>query len=256
MANATPELSSSSARRKNSGSSLSHLPLDLTADSTIEHGEVSGSDCIPDTRRSVSPWPGLDEVQPQQEDPAEVLRQQKVYREIAEEVHRWKKQRDLRCEAYRKFRLQRFPSPAPSNADGDDDFPYDSDADEFGYTPIMLGLENDDPRVEEVFGLAYAQKLERRKLRKPSRRPVVEAGPDGPSYIQYLLSSADDPDQDSTVGIDDKSSFGAGHFSFKTSTTITLPVRHSSLRITRQNLQRNTVFYELDHRAQARVVKS
>ncbi|KAI0460690.1 hypothetical protein F5B21DRAFT_498626 [Xylaria acuta] len=243
IANATPE--SSSAKRKDSGSSSSHPPLDATSDSdvphplpspskrpastvevedgteyqhthkrartegkatAIEHGQVLGSDCISDARRSVSRWLGVDEVQSQQEDPSEVLRQRRLY--------------------------------------------------EFGYTPLMLGMDNDDPKVEEVFGLAYTQKLERRKLRKPSRRPAVQAGPNGPFRIQHPLSSADDPNWDSTLEIDDKSSFGAGYFSFKTSTTITRPGRPSSLRITRQSLRRNTVFYELDRRAQARVAKS
>ncbi|KAI1158345.1 hypothetical protein F5B18DRAFT_656730 [Nemania serpens] len=268
IANATPE--PSSAKRKASGSSSSHPLLDATADSDVprplpspskrpvstievqaedatehqhthkrartegeatatEDGEVRGSDCSSDTRRSISPWPGIDEIESQQEDPSE-------------------------CEAYRRFRLQRLPSPAPSDADGDD-FPPDLDADEFSYTPLMLSLDNDDPRVEEVFGLAYTQKLERLKLRNPSHRPAAQAGPGGPCLIQHP-PWADDPNQDSTPEIDDKSSFGAEYFSSKTSTTITRPGRPSSLRITRQSLRRNTVFYELDRRAQARVAKS
>jgi hypothetical protein len=72
--------------------------------------------------------------------------------------------------------LQHFPNTASSDA-SDGDFPYDSDADEFGYTPITLGLENDDPRVAEIFGLTYVQKLERRKLRKPSQPPPSKLPP-------------------------------------------------------------------------------
>ncbi|KAI1191943.1 hypothetical protein F5B17DRAFT_123882 [Nemania serpens] len=292
IADATPK--PSSAKRKASGSSPNHPLLNTTADPNvlrplpnpskrlastievedgieyqhtykrariegkaiaIEDGQVLGSDCGLDARRSVSPWPSIDEVQSQPEDSSEALRQRRLYAEVEEAAQRWEKQRDLQCEAYRRFRLQRLPSPAPSDAD-DDDFPCDSDADEFGCTPLMLGLDNDDPRVEEVFGLAYTQKLERRKLRKPSRRPTVPASPDEPFCIQHPLSSADEPNQGSTLKINDITSSREGSPSFKTPATITQPDRPSSSRITRQSLRRNTVFYELDHRAQAQVAKS
>ncbi|GAP89018.1 hypothetical protein SAMD00023353_3401000 [Rosellinia necatrix] len=224
----------------------------------IEHGQALGSDYILDVRRSrsVSPWPGIDEVQPQQEDLPELLRQRRLCEKVKEAVHRWEKQRDLQCEAYRRFRLQRLPSPAPSDGDDDDDLPSDSDADEFGYTPPMLGLDNNDPKVEEVFGLAYTRKLERRKLRKPSHRSAAQTGPGGPFRTQHSLSSADDPSRGSTLEINDEFSLATRYFSFKTSTTIRRPSRPSSLRITRQSRRWNTVFYELDRRAQTRIAKS
>lgn len=225
----------------------------------IEHDHISSSDSDLRFRRSLSPWPMIDEVQSQQEDlsvedAAEARRQQRLYEEVDEAVRRWEKQRDRQCEAYRRFRLQRLPSPC-SDVD-DDDFPPDSDADEFGYTPHMLGLDHDDPRVEEVFGLSYTRKLERRKLRKPSRRPVVQASPDSPFRIQHRLSSAGNPNRDSTRGIINESSSQARRLSHEAPTTTTRPGRPSSSRITRQSRQLNTVFYELDHRTQARVTNS
>ncbi|KAI1195115.1 hypothetical protein F5X97DRAFT_309058 [Nemania serpens] len=222
---------------------------------TIEPGQVSGSDCISDASRSASPWPGIEDGQPQQVDPSEVLRRRREIeelRDVRNYILRWEEQCNLQCEAYRRFRLQRLPSPAPSD---DDDFPHDPDTDQFGYTPYMLGLDHDDPRVEEVFGLAYTLQLERTGLRKPTHRPAVQAVPDGPSCIQHPLSSADDPKQEPTLEIDDKSSFGAGILSSKTSTTTTPPGQSSTSRITRQSLRQNSVFYELDRRTRARVVK-
>ncbi|KAI1736666.1 hypothetical protein F4680DRAFT_253639 [Xylaria scruposa] len=156
-------------------------------ETAIKHGQVLGSDCSSDAG---STYPMRER---KQEDPSEILRQQKSFEEIREAIRRWEKQRDLQCEAYRRFRLQRLLSPAPSDADDADDDNFPLDSDEFGHTPFLLGLDNDDPRVEEVFGLAYAQKLERRGLRKPSRRPTVQDRPDSPDRIQTPPSSVDDP---------------------------------------------------------------
>lgn len=75
----------------------------------------------------------------------------------------------------------------------------------------MLGLNNDDPKVEEVFRLACMQKLERHGLRKPSHSPAVETGIDDPLCIQHLLSSADDPSQDSTLEMDDNETNRENH---------------------------------------------
>ncbi|KAI1112633.1 hypothetical protein F5Y14DRAFT_254760 [Nemania sp. NC0429] len=222
---------------------------------TIEGRQVLDSDCIPDARRSVSPWPGIDEAPSQPVDPSEALRHRRLCEEVDGAISRWEKQRDRQCEAYRLFRLQRLPSPAPSDDDDDDDFPHDSDADEFGYTPLMLGLDNDDPRVEEVFGLAYTRKLEMRGLRKPSRRPAVHASPDGPLRIRRPLSTVDGPRDDWTFDIDHTSTFRARRPPSKASRKIIGPSRNSSPRITRQSVQRKAVFYELDRRTRARVVK-
>lgn len=74
-----------------------------------EDGEVRGSDCSSDTRRSISPWPGIDEIESQQEDPSEVLRHRKLYEEIGEArnnaISSVKHTGDSACSAFRARRL-------------------------------------------------------------------------------------------------------------------------------------------------------
>lgn len=53
-----------------------------------------------------------------------------------------------------RLNKKRLPSPPPFNMQFD--IPVDPDANEFGVTPVMLGLDDDDPRIEEVFGVEYA----------------------------------------------------------------------------------------------------
>ncbi|KAH8762054.1 hypothetical protein F5883DRAFT_646843 [Diaporthe sp. PMI_573] len=75
----------------------------------------------------------------------------------------------MRDRNIQKFRKNRLPSPALSDEESAVD---DSDTDEFGYCPIMLNLENDDPEVEDVFGAAYAQRIRgRSRQRAPAIRP-------------------------------------------------------------------------------------
>ncbi|TRX93338.1 hypothetical protein FHL15_005917 [Xylaria flabelliformis] len=188
----------------------------------IEHEQTSGSDYSSDASDGDKSF-FIIEREFHEDDPLEVMRQQKLFEEMREATDRWEKRRDLQCEAYRRFRLQRLPSPASSDAE-DDDFPLDSDADEFGCTPLMLGLDNDDPRVEEVFGLAYTQKLERRNLRKPSRRPIAQdcpTSPNSPHRIQHPPFLVDDQEQDLTLKIDENSS--------KTSSTIERPLLRKAI---------------------------
>lgn len=42
----------------------------------------------------------------------------------------------------------------------------DDQSDELGHVPLMFGLENDDPRVEDVFGPDYAHRLQERLRRR------------------------------------------------------------------------------------------
>lgn len=76
-------------------------------------------------------------------------------------------------EAYKRFRQShgRLLSPTLSDDESENTFP-DEDADEYGFTPVMLGLEDErDPRIDEVFGNAYARHYRAQVSNQPAAQP-------------------------------------------------------------------------------------
>lgn len=76
-------------------------------------------------------------------------------------------------DAYQRFREShgRLLSPTLSDDESEDTSP-DPDADEFGFTPPMLGLDDEwDPRIDEVFGSAFAQRYRAQASSQPAAQP-------------------------------------------------------------------------------------
>ncbi|KAI1752907.1 hypothetical protein F4782DRAFT_104968 [Xylaria castorea] len=113
-------------------------------------------------------WPSIED-QPDEQDPDEAIRWE-WRQQVTEGYNRTENTFAQARQEYARFRQNRLPSPAAS-----EDEPavvYDSEADEFGYVPLMFGLENDDPRVEEVFGTSYYHRLQERRARYQTAAPI------------------------------------------------------------------------------------
>lgn len=116
---------------------------------------------------SPSPWPSIDQHIPDEHPSKEIL--QEWQREVHEAIDRSEAAFRHARQEYARFRENRLPSPAPSDEEPAVD---DSETDEFGYCPIMLNLDNDDPEVEDVFGAAYAHRIRGRpRQHAPTVRP-------------------------------------------------------------------------------------
>ena len=100
---------------------------------------------------SPSPWPSIDRDIPDEHPSKGIL--QEWQREVHEAIDRSEAVFRHARQEYAKFRKNRLLSLTPSDEEPAVD---DSETDEFGYCPIMLNLDNDDPEVEDVFGAAYA----------------------------------------------------------------------------------------------------
>lgn len=127
--------------------------------------------------RTPSPWPV---TQCQAEQPIYSMKTaQRAYRRkrIRQALERSLEHAFAEQEQYIIFRKQnRLPSPACSKQS------VVSDADEFGNTPAMLGLEDtDDIRIEEVFGSNYVQT---RRIRNRTARRKEQHSPQIPEVHQ------------------------------------------------------------------------
>ncbi|KAK4169450.1 hypothetical protein QBC43DRAFT_189893, partial [Cladorrhinum sp. PSN259] len=137
---------------------------------------------------------------------------------------------------YIRFRRNRLPSPAPSD-DGSVDF--DSDADEFGYAPLMFNLDNEDPQVEDVFDATFV-----RQLKEGMRRQAAALSVGGQKRVRQWPAVIPDHHIISQRG-------GQRGIS-KTSRPRRVRTYPGEQRLTRQSRQRK--FYELDYFGNARLV--
>ncbi|KAK4190622.1 hypothetical protein QBC35DRAFT_449075 [Podospora australis] len=153
------------AKRRAADALLDPTPA-ITKRARLDSGPIDS-----DTRaRSPSPWPSIEDLSQTQQDLAEESR-------LRERQGRWREAFDrseLRIRQARQdyaiFRRNRLPSPAPSDTSSESCD--DSDADEFGAVPAFFNLEYDDPQVEQVFGVAYAHRIQQR-MRKSTRGLAV-----------------------------------------------------------------------------------
>lgn len=119
--------------------------------------------------RSPSPWPDIEDSFQHEVDPVDIVRQEHSQQQIRTAINRAETHfRGLQQE-YTKFRQSRDRLPSPVLSDKGSEIS-DSEADDNGCTPMMFGMENDDPRVEEVFGIEYARRLEERRRDRASTR--------------------------------------------------------------------------------------
>ncbi|POS69477.1 hypothetical protein DHEL01_v212128 [Diaporthe helianthi] len=120
--------------------------------------------------RISSQWPDIDD-RSRPDISAETAQLQQSRQRIRTAIDRAEHHfRELQQE-YIRFRESRNRLPSPVLSD-EGSGGSDSEADQYGCTPMMLGMENDDPRVEEVFGIEYARRLEERSRHRPSTRSL------------------------------------------------------------------------------------
>ncbi|KAH8165121.1 hypothetical protein CIB48_g3128 [Xylaria polymorpha] len=169
---------------------FSHKQLAATANTPEEDEEdqYRSKNAIVDHNPTISssydgealPWLGIEEYCRYADplDTESVRRDQQAQ----EAYDRIKAQFQCAQEEYAQFRNNRLPSPAPS-----DDGPVvdDSDADEYGYTPLMLNLDNDDPEVRRIFGAAYASRLRDRMAKRRNPTPSMK-----PRYFTIASAKA------------------------------------------------------------------
>lgn len=139
---------------------------------------------------------------------------------------------------YIRFRQgqHHLPSPVWFDIGLDPDFSH-PDADEFGFVPYMFGLDDDDPRVAEVFGKDYARRLRRRIAQRSQPKPDARGGSglvETRAQVAPRSARADIP-----TAQRNQSAQG---------------ILFSTGRLTRQAPPRNKVFYELDPKGRARIL--
>ncbi|KAK3996019.1 hypothetical protein QBC44DRAFT_5466 [Cladorrhinum sp. PSN332] len=183
---------------------------------------------------SPSPWPSIVEYHHRQ-DVKEARRRKfemQARRAFDKSESRFRQAR----KEYIRFRRNRLPSPAPSD-DGSVDF--DSDADEFGYAPLMFNLDNEDPEVEDVFDATFV-----RQLREGMRRRAAALSVGKQKRVRQWPAVI--PDHNTITRR------GGQRGSSKTSRPRRVGTCAGEQRLTRQSRQRK--FYELDYFGNARLV--
>lgn len=240
---------------------------DIVSSHISKKTKIDDSLTNPDTSASnPQVWPSIDEQQepPITKIPAEWLRP--VYEAFDQSRAAFKAAQ----EEYISFRASRLLSPVSGDEDSD------SEADEFGCHPLMLGLENDDPRVEEVFGARYArQQQERRRHRRRRRQaaskpiPHTPAVPESSNHFPAAIATANPVGPLQTSSLAQPPSDCEGKRQSRKRESGTLPAKPrcykarsrpgvqkekmpstSQQRFTRQRRPRE--FYELDHHGKSR----
>ncbi|CAN8097998.1 unnamed protein product [Discula destructiva] len=182
-----------------------------TAPEALEHGKHTSKRARVDydlvrATRSPSPWLSLP-VQPEQSViPLDNIQRAHVRRQIRQALERSLDLARKQQDEHIKFRKghDRLPSPASSD-DGSRTAFIDPEADKFGFTPCMLALQADDPRVDEVFGTEYAGRLrelqyntalththQARRSRKSSVRRKTTRQDSSPSQRRTRQSQTDE----------------------------------------------------------------
>ncbi|KAK4231491.1 hypothetical protein QBC38DRAFT_224209 [Podospora fimiseda] len=228
------EKSLRSKKRTRTENDFAEQPMRSTKRARLESNSPDSSPRARTRARSPDPWPSI--VEYHRRTDVKEMRKKKLEIQARRAFDKSESRFRQARKEYIRFRRNRLPSPAPSE-DGSVDF--DSDADEFGFAPLMFNLDNEDSEVADVFDAAFV-----RQLREGMRRRAAALAVGGRKRVKQWPAVI--PDHHTITRR------GGQRGSSNTSRSRTVRACAVEQRITRQS--RQIKFYELDYFGNARLV--